>query len=167
MHFASAESVEKSSSLDKLPISTNSPDLEVPRSNSSDKQSTSLYSSESTSGYPQADDDLSDSDDSDSEFECESSDSEEIDLGDAPQDSSPEEFNSLDVAAFLIELPISREGIQAANFQIPTSEKIATAQSTDAELKQLRQWIEEKRTPSTDELAPQSGHLKCFAQLLS
>ena len=100
-------------------------------------------------------------------MEFESSDSEEIDLDDAPQDSSPEEFNSFDVAAPLIELPISREGRQAADFQISTSEEIATAQSTNAELKQLRKWIEKNRTPSTDELAPQSGHLKCFAQLLS
>ncbi len=68
------------------------------------------------------------------EFEFESSDSEEIDLDDAPHDSSPEEFNSLDVAASLIELPISREGIQAADFQIFTSEEIAAAQGTDAEL---------------------------------
>ena len=44
---------------------------------------------------------------------------------------------------------------------------MAAAQSADTELKQLRQWIEGKRTPSTDELAPQSGDLKCFAQLLS
>ena len=127
MTFASAESVENSSFLDKLPKSTNSPESEVRRSNSSDKQSTSLYASESTSGYPQFDDDLSDSDYSDSEFEFESSDSEAIDLDDAPQDSLHEEFNSLDVAAPLIELPISREGIQAADFQIPTSEEIATA----------------------------------------
>ena len=139
----------------------------VPRFNSSDEQSTSLYASESTSEYPQSDDDFSNFDYSDTEFEFESSDSEEIDLDDAPQVSSPEEFNSLDVAASLIELPISREGIQAADFKIPTSEEIAASQSTDEELKQLRQWIKEKQTPSTDDLAPQSGHLKCFAQLLS
>ena len=126
-----------------------------------------LYASESTSEYPQFDDDLSDSDDTNTEFEFEISDSEDIYLDDDPQDSFPEEFNSLDVAAPLIELPILREGIQAAYFQIPTSDEIATAQLTDAELKQLKQWIEEKGTLSIDELAPQSGHLKCFAQLLN
>ena len=132
--YASAESSNKSTPLDKLPNTINPPKSEVPRSNSSDEQSTSLYASESTSEYPQSDDDFSNSDYSDTEFEFESSDSEETDLDDAPQDSSPEEFNSLDVAAPLIELPISREGIQAADFQIPTSKEIATAQYTDAEL---------------------------------
>ena len=78
-----------------------------------------------------------------------------------------EEFNSLDVTAPLIALPISREGIQVLDFHIPSSEEIAAAQSADAELKQLRKWTDEKQAPSTDKLAPQSGHLKCFAQLLS
>ena len=100
------------------------------------------------------------------ELEFELSGLDDNDLDDIPQDLSPEEFNSLDVAAPLIELPISREGIQAADFQISTSEEIAM-QSADAELKQLRQWIEVKRTSSTDELAPLSVHLKCYAQLLS
>ena len=66
--FVSAESSNKSTFLDKLPNTTNPPESEVPRSNSSDKQSTSLHASESTSEYPQTDDDLSDSDYSDTEF---------------------------------------------------------------------------------------------------
>ena len=110
--FASAESFEKSTILDKLPNTINSPESEVPRSNSSDKQSISLYASESTSEYPQSDDDLSDSEYSDSESEFESSGSEEIDLDDAIQNSSPEEFNSLDVSAPLIDMPISRESYE-------------------------------------------------------
>ena len=119
--FASAKSSNTSTPFDKLSNTINPAESEVPRSNSSDKQSTSLNASELTSEYPQSDNDISDSNYSDTEFEFESSDSEEIDLDDAPQDSSPEEFNSLDVAAPLIELPISREGIQAADYQIPTS----------------------------------------------
>ncbi len=64
-------------------------------------------------------------------------------------------------------MPTSREGIRVLDFQISCCEEIAAAQSADTEFKQLWQWIEEKRTPSTDELASQSCHLKCFAQLLS
>ena len=129
--------------IDKLPNTINYPVSEVPISNSSDKQSTSLYASESTSEYPQSDDDLSNSNISDRQFKFKFSDSKEIDLDDGPQNSSSEEFNFLDVADPLIVLLISREGRQAADFKLPTSEEIAMAQSTDAELKQLRQWIEE------------------------
>ncbi len=60
--FASAESFEKSTPLDNLPITINTTESEVSRSNSSDIQSTSFYASESTSEYLQSDDDLSDSD---------------------------------------------------------------------------------------------------------
>ena len=42
----------------------------------------------------------------------------------------------------------------------------ATAQTADPELKQLRQWTDKTRTFLADELAPLSGRLKCFAQLL-
>ncbi len=45
--FASAESSKKSTLLDKFPNTINSPESEVFRSNSSDKQSTSLYAPES------------------------------------------------------------------------------------------------------------------------
>ena len=55
--------------------------------------------------------------------------------------------------------------VQVSNFQIPTSDEFATAQSVDPEHKQLLLWIDTKITLSTDELAPLSGHLKCLAQI--
>ena len=59
----------------------------------------------------------------------------------------PRPFNPVDVAAAIIDLPIFRAGMQVNDFQISTSEEFATAQSADIELKQLRQWIDEQRTP--------------------
>ena len=50
----------------------------------------------------------------------------------------PKSFIHLDVADPLIDSPISREGIQVGDFQIPTSDEFATTQSVDPKLKQLR-----------------------------
>ena len=82
-----------------------------------------------------------------------------------PEGSMQRVFNHFDVAATLIDLPIYREGIQVSDFQIPTSDEFATAQSADPELKKLRLWMDEHRTPSTDELALLSSHLICLAQI--
>ena len=52
------------------------------------------------------------------------------------------------------------------DFQIPTKEEFAEDQKADVELQQLRDWIDAKRTPSADELAPLSGRTKTLAQLI-
>ena len=85
--------------LDKLLKTVSSPETEVPRLNSLEKYSTSLYASESISEYLQSNDDLSDSEDSDSEHKFKPSSSEEVDLNKAPQDWPPEEIKSLNVTA--------------------------------------------------------------------
>ena len=169
--FAGAQNVEMFSTLDQVPREVNSPESEAPRPKFLEDSSSALLISDATSECDDSEESLSDSDDSsfDSDFdqlECEI-DSNSNDLDELPEGFLPRSFNHLDVAAPIIDLPISGAGIQVNEFQIPTSEEFATAQSADPELKQLRKWINERRTPSADEVAPSSGHLKCFAQLLS
>ena len=179
--FASAENVEKPTALDDTTRGAKPIESEAPRPNSLDKPSTTLFIPDSTEDFLQSDEDLSDSEHSDPDCDLELSDW-EIDsnfnyLDEVAEDLSlrsfqcetllPIPFNPLDVAAPIIDMPYSRVGIQVNNFLIPTSEEFATALSADKKLKQLQQWIDKQRTPSADELAPSSGHLKCFAQLLS
>ncbi len=147
----------------------NYPESEVPQPSPLEDSSSGLCISDTTSECDESDESVADSDDSSSEcyfgpLECEDdSNSNYLDeLIDCPLLRS---FYHLDVAAALIDLPISREGIQVSDFQISTSNEFATAQSADPELKQLRQWIDEQRTPLTDEVAPLSAHLKCLAQI--
>ena len=66
----------------------------------------------------------------------------------------PKSYNSIDVAAFFIDLPTSRESIRAWDFQIHTSKQFATAHSAYLELKQLWKWIDKQITLLADELAP-------------
>ena len=166
--FAGATNVDKSTALDQAPREVNYPKSGVPRPNPLEDSSSALLISDTMSECDESDESLSDSEDSSSECDFEQSEC-EIDLNsnyfdELREGPLPRSFNHLDVAAPIIDLPISRAGIQVIDFQIPTSQEFATAQSADPELKQLRQWIDEQRTPSADELAPSSGH---FAQLLS
>ena len=149
----------------------NSPESEAPRPSPLEDSSSALFISDTISECYESGESLSDSEDTSSECDLEQSEC-EIDsnfnhLDEIPEGPLPRSFNHLDVAAPLIDLPISREGILVSDFQIPTSDEFATAQSADPELKQLWLWIDEQRTPSADELAPSSGYFKCFAQLLS
>ena len=66
----------------------------------------------------------------------------------------------------LIDLPISRDGLTADDFATPTLKECEQEQTIDTELRLLREWIEQKQCPSADDLAPLSGHMKSFAQLL-
>ena len=68
-------------------------------------------------------------------------------------------------SAPIVDLPISREGLTSEDFTIPTREEFATEQKADIELKQLREWINNKQCPSADELAGLSSRMKAFAQL--
>ena len=167
--FAGAKNSEKSSTLDQAPREVNSLESEVPRPNPLEDSYSALLISDAISECDEYDESHSDSDDSSSEYNFEQSEC-EIDsnsnyLDELPEGPMPRSFNHLDVAAPLIDVPISREGIQVSDFQIPTSDDFATAQSADPELKPLRLWIDEQRTLSTDELASLSGHLKFLAQI--
>ena len=96
----------------------------------------------------------------DSSSECDS----EANL-DTDDEAEVEQCNSLSTSAPLIDLPISREGLEPEDFTIPTREEFAKEQDADEELKQLRGWIEAKQYPSADELAALSGRMKAFVQL--
>ncbi len=167
--FAGATNVEKSISLDQAPRGMNSLESEAPQPSSIEDSSSALLISDATSECDKSDESFSDSDDSSSECDFGSlegeTDSNSNDLDELPEGFPVRSFNHLDVAALLIYLPISREGIQVSDFQIPINDEFATAQSADPELKQLRQWIDAQRTPSAEELAPLIGHLKCLAQI--
>ena len=56
----------------------------------------------------------------------------------------PRSFIHLDFAGPFIDLPLSRKGIYVSDFQILTRNELATAQSTNLELKHLRLWIDEQ-----------------------
>ena len=149
----------------------NSAKSETPRPIPLEDSSSAFLIPDTISECDESDESLSDSEDSSSKHDFEQSEC-EVDstsnyLDELPEGPLPRFFNHLDVAVPLIDQSIYHEWVQVSNFQNPTSEAFATAQSTDAELKQLRQSIDEQRTPSADELAPLSGNLKCFAQLLS
>jgi transposase InsO family protein len=106
---------------------------------------------------PDLDDSSSTADlDSESDADLDSDDEEEVEV---------EQCNSLSTSAPIIDLPISREGLEPEDFTIPTREEFAREQDADTELKQLRGWLEEKQCPSADELAGLSGRMKSFAQL--
>jgi transposase InsO family protein len=81
--------------------------------------------------------------------------------------SGAESCNYFSTSAPLVDLPISREGLTADDFTIPTREQFATEQKGDIELKQLREWIEIKQCPSADELAGLSARMKTFVQLFN
>ena len=52
-------------------------------------------------------------------------------------------------------------------FVVPTSAEIATAQQKDDEIRQIREWIHAGKCPNAEDLAPLSGRLKSFVQLLA
>ena len=117
----------------------NSPKSDAPRPNPLEGSFSAFLISYTISECDESDESLSDSEDSSSEHDFEQSEC-EIDsnsnyLDELPEGPKPMSFNHHDVAAPLIDLLISREGVQVSDFKIPTSEKFATAQSTDAELK--------------------------------
>ena len=113
---------------------------------------------------------------SESETESESSgeDEEEDEFGEfellseveVPHDTCADLNSCLSTSAPLVDLPISRENLKADDFTIPTKEEFADEQKADAELRQLREWINTKQVPSADELAPLSNRMKALAQLI-
>ena len=143
-----AENVEKPTALDDAPRSAKPLESKAPSPNFLEKPFTTLFILDSTVNFLQSDEDLSDSDHSDSDCDLELSDGETDSnsnyLDEVPEDLPPRSsqcetlpprlFNPIDVAAPIIDLPISRAKIQVNNFQTPTSEEIATAQSADPEL---------------------------------
>ena len=72
----------------------------------------------------------------------------------------------INTTAPLIDLSISRDGLTADDFATPTRKEFEQEQTTDTELRLLREWIEQKRCLSADDLATLSGRMKSFAQLL-
>ena len=112
----------------------------------------------------------SEDDTSDTDSECEDLQmygAEDLDLDAAP--GCPSDLGTVAVVSEtanpLIDLPISRDGLTAVDFIIPTREEFAAAQSQDPDLQLLRTWLEEQRTPTADDLAPHSGRVKTLAQL--
>ena len=102
-----------------------------------------------------------------SEFDEESTDESVSDLDcEDEREFGAESCNLLATSATpIIDLPISREGLEPEDFVIPTREEFAAEQKADAELKQLRRWLDAKQRPSADELAALSGRMKSLAQL--
>ena len=72
-----------------------------------------------------------------------------------------------DSALPLIDLPISRDGLTADSFSIPTANEFSAAQLEDPELKQMRSWLDQKQCPSADALASLSDNMNIFAQFFS
>ena len=94
----------------------NSPESAAPRPNPLEDSSSAFLISDTISKCDKSDGSLSDSDDSGPEYDFEQSES-EVDynsnyLDELPEGFLPRSFNHLDVAAALIDLQISREGVQ-------------------------------------------------------
>ena len=99
-------------------------------------------------------------------MESENTDESELDVDfDEERELGAESCNMLQTSAPIVDLPISREGLEPEDFTIPSREEFVTEQKADAELKQLRQWLEVNQCPSADELAALSGRMKALAQL--
>ena len=65
----------------------------------------------------------------------------------------------------LVDLLISREGLTADDFILPTREQFVEDQDNDGELKQIRKWVDTKMRPSADELAHYNASVKSFVQI--
>ena len=117
----------------------------------------------SGAGSDDTDSDSDDSVDSDAQ-ELSDTDSEadlDFDIGEPHCADGPRVDCS--TSAPILDLPISREGVRAEDFTIPSREEFAAEQAADPELKTLSTWLDNKRCPSQDDLAPLSSRMKKFA----
>ena len=74
---------------------------------------------------------------------------------------------SYDIFIPLNDLQISRDGLSAHDFSVPTCEEFQTAQSNNTDLSLLRESINRKVCPSIDKLAPLSGRMKSYDQVIN
>ena len=65
-----------------------------------------------------------------------------------------------------LDLPISRDGMSSSDLQTPTAAEFSQAQTEDSDLRQVREWIDQKHTPTADEVAGLGARLKELAALL-
>ena len=148
--FASAENVEKHTGLDNAPWNVNSPESLVLRPSSLENSSNTLIISDAIRECDDSDKSLVCSENSSSECNLEQSEckiySNSNYLYKFPEHPQARAFEFLDGPAPLTDLPISLEGVRVDDFQIPTSEEFATAQSADSELRQLRRQINKQIT---------------------
>ena len=103
-----------------------SPESEAPRPNPLEDSSSALIISDAIRECDEYDESLSDSDGLRPEYDFEQSECEVYSnsnyLDELPEGPLPRSFNHIDVAAPIIDLLISRKGVQVSDFQIPTSE---------------------------------------------
>ena len=109
-----------------------------------------------------------DREDDESGMEIELNDEEDDESGLEDEDEGESVSNaylSTSTSLSLVDLPISREGLTADDFILPTREQLIEDQDNDGELKQIRKWVDAKSRPSADKLAPYSALLKSFVQM--
>ena len=168
--FASAQSTDQSSTSSLCRGPSTPIQSEPSTSNSPEQPSevalpiTSNFSEEASSEYEY---DQSDSDDDPEPLDAESLSNfncwnERAATKDWPAALEGDEDN---FSFPILDLPISRDSLNSDSFSIPTAEEFSTAQAEDSELKQVRQWLDKKQSPSADALAPLSDNMKIFAQL--
>ena len=88
-------------------------------------------------------------------------------IPDLARDLNDNTTNEFEMAKPIIDWPISREGLTLDDFVAPTSIEVAAAQQEDEVLRQVREWVKAAKCPTAEDVAPLSGFLKSFAQLVN